>query len=100
MRLKLICGYSFRRVWRKSIRAWSSLFLILFCVSFCSGEQARGDHLQGGPARPPASAKPIADFTDVAAKAGLTMQNVFGGIETKKYIIETTGTGRARLNPG
>jgi hypothetical protein len=38
---------------------------------------------------------PIANFTDVAEKAGLTMSNVFGGKDTKKYIIETTGTGVA-----
>ena len=44
---------------------------------------------------PPAPAKPIAFFTDEAAKAGLTMRNVFGGVDTKKYIIETTGTGVA-----
>ena len=37
----------------------------------------------------------LANFTDVAEKSGLTMLNVFGGIETKKYIIETTGTGVA-----
>src|SRR5438874_3450637 len=37
----------------------------------------------------------IADFEDVADKAGLTMMNVFGGVDTKKYIIETTGTGVA-----
>jgi len=37
----------------------------------------------------------IAYFTDNAAKAGLTMKNVFGGVDTKKYIIETTGTGVA-----
>jgi len=39
--------------------------------------------------------KPLAYFTDEADKAGLTMKNVFGGIDTKKYIIETTGTGIA-----
>src|SRR5689334_1458557 len=38
-------------------------------------------------------AKRLADFEDVSVKAGLTMMNVFGGIETKNYIIETTGTG-------
>src|SRR6266699_85430 len=38
---------------------------------------------------------PVANVVDVAEKAGLTMQNVFGGMETKKYIIETTGTGVA-----
>ncbi len=37
----------------------------------------------------------IAYFTDVAQKAGLTAPIVFGGKDTKKYIIETTGTGTA-----
>jgi hypothetical protein len=38
---------------------------------------------------------PIANFTDVAEKSGLTMTTVFGGKDRKKYIIETTGTGVA-----
>ena len=46
------------------------------------------------PPEPP-QAKPLAFFTDEAAKAGLTMKNVFGGVDSKKYIIETTGTGVA-----
>src|SRR5437588_9535057 len=46
-------------------------------------------------AKPPAPPAPIATFTDIAEKAGLTAQNVFGGVDTKKYIIETTGTGVA-----
>jgi hypothetical protein len=37
----------------------------------------------------------IAYFVDEAAKAGLTARNVFGGVDAKKYIIETTGTGVA-----
>jgi enediyne biosynthesis protein E4 len=41
------------------------------------------------------SSKPPAYFTDIAREAGLTMMNVFGGVDTKKYIIETTGTGVA-----
>src|SRR5258708_39526168 len=41
------------------------------------------------------SSNPLAYFTDVAKEAGLTMMNVFGGVDTKKYIIETTGTGVA-----
>ncbi len=44
---------------------------------------------------PASTPPPIAYFTDVAQKAGLTMSNVFGGVDTKKYIIETTGTGVA-----
>jgi enediyne biosynthesis protein E4 len=35
----------------------------------------------------------VANFVDIAEKAGLTVVNVFGGFNTKKYIIETTGTG-------
>jgi hypothetical protein len=40
-------------------------------------------------------AKPIVHFTDVAQKTGLTAPVIFGGEKTKKYIIETTGTGVA-----
>jgi len=38
---------------------------------------------------------PVADFVDMAEKAGLTGVTLFGGVDTKKYIIETTGTGIA-----
>src|SRR5271155_4446071 len=41
------------------------------------------------------AAKPLAYFTDVAKRAGLTMTTTFGGVTTKKYILETTGTGVA-----
>src|SRR3974390_3791420 len=37
----------------------------------------------------------VENFIDLAEKAGLTAQNIFGGLDTKKYIIETTGTGVA-----
>ena len=47
---------------------------------------------QPAPAKSPLA---LADFEDIAAQAGLTAANVFGGVETKKYIIETTGTGVA-----
>src|SRR5215475_12285789 len=54
------------------------------------------------PLRPPsaqksAAAKPkaIAYFVDEASKAGPTAKNTFGGVDSKKYIIETTGTGVA-----
>ncbi len=36
-----------------------------------------------------------ADFRDIAAVAGLTGKNVFGGTERKDYILETTGNGVA-----
>jgi enediyne biosynthesis protein E4 len=43
----------------------------------------------------PTTNRSIAYFVDDATKAGLTVKTVFGGVETKKYIIETTGTGVA-----
>ena len=58
--------------------------VVVFCL-FCSSA--------GSQSKPPASQ--IANFTDVAEKSGLTTINVFGGKDTKKYIIETTGTGVA-----
>jgi hypothetical protein len=35
------------------------------------------------------------DFRDIAAPAGLTVKNTFGGVEHKRYILETTGNGVA-----
>jgi len=43
----------------------------------------------------PTPAPQIVNFVDIAKKAGLTAPNVFGGVDTKKYIIETTGNGVA-----
>jgi len=45
----------------------------------------------------PASGKaiPIAEFNDVAQKAGLTVTNVFGEKHSTVYILESTGTGVA-----
>ena len=37
-------------------------------------------------------------FVDVAKPAGLTMKNVNGGVDTKEYIIETTGSGVAIID--
>src|SRR5215211_5954672 len=34
-------------------------------------------------------------FTDVAAQAGLTQPIIYGGVESKRYIIETNGCGVA-----
>ena len=72
----------------KLARASVLLLLIAFCVFVLCGRTVLGQQAK-------TAAKPIANFTDVAEKAGLTMQNIFGGVETKKYIIETTGTGVA-----
>src|SRR2546430_7890880 len=38
---------------------------------------------------------PRIEFVDIAAKAGLTIKTESGGEKSKKYIIETTGSGAA-----
>jgi enediyne biosynthesis protein E4 len=71
-----------RRVTARLHRTLALLFLCV-CATFAAKSQQQP------------KTKPIAYFTDVAKKAGLTMVNTFGGVTTKKYIIETTGTGVA-----
>lgn len=41
---------------------------------------------------------PPAWFVDVASKAGLTVRNVNGNVESKRYIVESTGSGVAILD--
>jgi len=64
---------------------------VLLSVQTCLSPAAPG--AQQKSLETPASK--IAYFADEAAKAGLTAKNTFGGVDTKKYIIETTGTGVA-----
>src|SRR5205085_11301759 len=49
-------------------------------------------------AQSPKRQQTVADFQDLAEKAGLNFEIVSGDKETKKYIIETTGTGVAILD--
>jgi enediyne biosynthesis protein E4 len=66
---------------------WQWVFPALLAALSCRVAPAQAQ------TKPPQNA--IAYFTDVAQKAGLTSPIVFGGKDTKKYIIETTGTGAA-----
>jgi hypothetical protein len=75
-------------LWCRLLRVLSAA--ILLCAPFFTV-----DAEQRPAPPPPANSAPIAHFTDIAERAGLTMTNVFGGVDTKKYIIETTGTGIA-----
>ena len=77
---------------------------ICTCVFFLLGvaalfsvmahSQSAAQPSQQAPAAKSAVNPGLANF-DIAEKAGLTAVNVFGGVDTKKYIIETTGTGVA-----
>src|SRR5215469_6174020 len=50
-------------------------------------------------ARPASSGRPFhAHFVDVAKAAGLTVPTIYGGVESKKYILEANGCGCAFLD--
>src|SRR6266705_5820676 len=50
-------------------------------------------------ARAAPSGRPFnARFVDVAAAAGLTAPTIYGGVESKKYILEATGCGCAFID--
>jgi len=63
------------------------------CVLLLDATLTAASFAQGSPPTP--ASRPKVNFVDVAQKAGLTAANIFGGLTTKKYIIETTGSGVA-----
>ena len=77
-----ILTWFFRFPWNRF--PWPVLLILIWLPGLSSAQS-----------QPTPRKNPVAYFTDVAKKAGLTMMNVFGGTDTKKYIIETTGTGVA-----
>ena len=79
---------------QRSVRRLILNVLLCFLLASTKGFSQQSAGPLPRTAQPPVAAK-IADFSDFAAKAGLTALNVFGGEKTKKFIIETTGTGVA-----
>ncbi len=63
---------------------------------FGQGVSSRGVKPQ--PRGKPSGRPFLARFTDVAAHAGLTQPVVYGGVESKRYIIEVVGCGVAFLD--
>jgi hypothetical protein len=64
---------------------------VLLCVNVCFPAANAQTPAQSANPEP----KKIAYFVDEAEKAGLNAPIIFGGVDTKKFIIETTGTGVA-----
>ena len=83
------------RGWLKAI---TNCLTILIFLSAASAQSSSTPKAIGGPYPSNDSHPGPAWFVDVAKEAGLTMQNVNGGVDTKKYIIETTGSGVAIID--
>jgi hypothetical protein len=62
----------------------------------CAGGVALG--LARVPATSPAAGAWPVSFVDVAARAGLTVPVVYGGVDRKRFIIETNGCGVALVD--
>lgn len=75
------------------LRCWWSVTALLLSAALLAGS-ACGQQ----PYPPTMDHEGSAWFVDVAAKAGITVRNVNGGVESKRYIIETTGSGVAILD--
>jgi hypothetical protein len=72
-----------------------SLPLLLFCFVL-----AHTDRSTAAQAAAQAASQPTVkvNFVDLAEKAGIVAQNVYGGVDSKKFIIETTGSGVAVID--
>src|SRR6266700_5508647 len=62
------------------------------------GQGISSHHVKPQPRGKPSGRPFLARFTDVAKEAGLTMPVVYGGIDSKQYIIEVVGCGVAFLD--
>jgi enediyne biosynthesis protein E4 len=76
------------------------LLALLACSGLPSPGAAFGQGISSRGVRPQPRGKPsgrpfLARFTDVARQAGLTEPIVYGGIDTKSYILEVVGCGVA-----
>ena len=72
---------------RGAIATLTAVSIVVMLCTLCAA--------QGPPVGTDSHPQAIAHFVDIAEKAGLTMNIVYGGVDSKKYIIETTGTGVA-----
>src|ERR1700728_3268604 len=88
-------------LWRWHSPGSCALFLACFVVAVTSAQTPKPvDPAKKSPTPYPASGlhPGPAWLVDVAPQAGLKMENVNGGVDTKSYIIETTGSGVAILD--
>lgn len=75
----------------------SRLTILLFLASLQIHGQTPTRH--GASPYPPTTEHPTpAWFLDVAAKAGITVRNVNGSADQKRYIVESTGSGVAIID--
>src|SRR5580765_3023209 len=76
--------------------AVGSALLLPYRLAFAQGISSRG--MKPQPRGKPSGRPFLAHFIDVAKEAGLKESIVYGGIETKNYIVEVVGAGVAFID--
>jgi enediyne biosynthesis protein E4 len=74
------------------------LALLACCASPAFGQGISSRSVKPQPRGKPSGRPFNARFTDVAKQAGLTSPIVYGGVDTKSYIIEVVGCGAAFID--
>jgi hypothetical protein len=84
---------------RSFVRAGLGALLVPNYVQAFAQQQGVASRGVKPQARPASSGRPFnARFTNVARTAGLTHPTIYGGVESKKYILEANGCGCAFLD--
>jgi enediyne biosynthesis protein E4 len=90
--------YSLTPGWR--LTALTGVTLIVLLFSYSAGSVASADSVSGGSRFPDEKGQGDfgVSFVNIARPAGLTRPVVYGGVDKKRYIIETNGCGVAFLD--
>ena len=84
---------------RSFVRGTLGALLIPKSIQALAQQQGVASRTVKAQARPASSGRPFhAHFVDVAKAAGLTEPTIYGGAESKKYILEANGCGCAFLD--
>ena len=78
------------------LRAFAAFLLAV--VAAVHGQGIASRDVKPAPRGKPSGLPFLAQFVDVAAKAGLTEPVIYGGVDRRDYILETTGTGIAFID--
>ena len=81
----------FRRIALRAI-------VVISLLTVSAAQQPKPPTSRPPTSRPPTPQPPRVNFVDIAAQAGLTAKTEDGGDNTKRYIIETTGSGVAAFD--
>ena len=77
-------------------RDWLKLLALTGTRAWAQGVSTRS--VKPAPRGKPSGLRFHAQFTDIAEAAGLRAPTIYGGVEAKQYIIETTGCGVAFID--